>query len=196
VASYSDGFDRANDPDDLGANWTTDVGELNIASNQCSCVGAAIDAARYTAGTLASANHYSQIDYISGSVGPHAIARQASATQTYYCIRLGDTWSTWTLYKVVAGAFTALDTWGRTTNPSDTGKVECNGSAIKGYCGGVEVMSDSNSDITSGLYAGVGSNWSGRVLDNWAAADLAAGTRPLPQKALGGPFAGPLGGPL
>jgi len=175
MASYSDDFNRANGP--LGANWTVDVGTLTISSNRVLSGSGGGNAARYTGGALASANHFSQctcaVDRAVNDYGG-PIARQASSTLTFYMGYYADeSLSTgYRLIRVVSGVDTLLD-----SDPSGTGlitmKLEVDGSTQELYVGGVLEASASDTQITSGLYAGIIGYNSESALDDWQSADLA-----------------------
>lgn len=76
------------------------------------------------------------------------------------------------LYKNVAGSFTLLGTGSATAASGDTLKLECVGSAIKGYVNGTLDVSVTDSSLTTGTKVGI------RIfgyIDDFAATDLSGG---------------------
>jgi len=175
MASYSDDFDRANG--EIGANWIEDAGDIDIVSNVAETqTDGAWNRARY-ASALDSNDHYVQADMAGRSTSNHGniTARQASSTQTDYDCGFVEAYDT-RLRKHFSGE-TNLDTWvGPPDNNQHTFKLIVDGASQSLEVDGTERCSGTDSDVTTGAYAGI-SVWDmeGGRWDNWSAADLAAG---------------------
>lgn len=117
---------------------------------------------------------------VSAGLGPMC-RKDSSATLTFYLLWL--TWSgtSWvvTMYKVVGGTFTGLGTTNVavTFSSGDTVKLTVNGTTLTGYINGTEVISRTDSAITTGLRTGArGYDTASQApeIDDFAAADLSA----------------------
>lgn len=184
TTTYSENFDGT-DGDVIGnlLTWTETSGDFDRASNKVVLTtndGTERDARAEH--DLSSADHYVQavIGSVAGldvGMGP-ACRFSASARTFYYCYPYGiGTPKIW-LYKKVSGAITQLGNTAVTYALPESYKVEANGSTIKAYQSGTERLSVTDTAITGNLRGGI---WgyrnaaSSATLDNWSAADLAAG---------------------
>lgn len=186
MASASDNFDRA-DSTTLGANWTEDSGDWQIASNAAvqDTTGGSYRKARYTATAPDTADHYSEALCRTPDANRGAgtcVRAAASSAVTYYGFVLfgGDAGY---LVEITAGGETILDTGSAVTANTDyTVRSIANGTTITGNRNGVEDVSATDASLASGgwgLAAFGGSSDNAMRWDNWAASDLAA--PPAPQ---------------
>jgi hypothetical protein len=173
VAIFSDNFDRAS-ASDLGAGWVEVSGDWSIVSNQLSpgSVGGTI--ILRAAGAMDSSDHYAQV----------TIAATTPVSQGVWCrgnsdLTSGYAWrnngSNWSLFSVLAGAFTSIGTYTAAAVAGDVAKVQAVGSTIKGFVNGVERVSVVNTAVTTGTSVGIRSEANtGLRFDNFAAADVTA----------------------
>jgi len=168
-------FTAANNTNLNTLGWTADSGAITVQSNIATTTNGEVYVRyRYTATEMASANHYVQAERISGS--PAITARQASSADTEYALNIHGTYDISYLYKYVTGTKTELDSWTRLAESGETWKLEVNGSVQNGYHEGVLVLEGTDIAITTGTFAGIRGNvYASEGLDDWSAADLAAG---------------------
>ena len=174
MASYSDNFDRANG--EIGANWIEDNGDIDIVSNVAEPqTSGAWNRARYNS-VLDSNDHFTQatLGGRDSDAQGCVTVRQASSTFTCYFGSYTTENGVYELKKVVDDEETELD-----TAPSGTGavvfKLTVDGATQSLEVATVEVCTDTDSDVTTGLYAGMCAfHFDGRM-DNWSAEDLGAG---------------------
>jgi hypothetical protein len=193
ATAYPDDFNRT-DNTTLGSPWEEIVTDLAIRSNRfATASGNTSDnpRARYNA-DLSSGNHYVQITAASeGSSGSFpqnvyfgALARYASAADTCYVgWQRRSTSTSRVLQKVVTGTFTTLLSDNTSATVPYAVKVEINGSALKLYIAGVQVLSTTDTAITGNLRGGALLRGGGdaiisgnQALDDWLAEDLALTT--------------------
>lgn len=180
----SDDFNRAS----LGANWDqTNAfnGSVNIVSS--TLVSAAHSqecAARYVSGTFA-ADQYSSLELVTwNQFGNNRIGVAArmspddDGNRDHYEYVIfdnnGSTTKTTELAKVVNGSRTILTSSSVLWASGDRIEIECEGTTIRGLKNGTEVVSVTDSDITTGR-PGVRTT-SGKTGDNWQGGDLSAST--------------------
>lgn len=186
--------------------WTETVSGLDIVSNAAKLViSEAVASAR--TGSLSSSNVYAQsvittLTHGSGSSN-QAICivtarRESSGEVNYYGMRMTHGQATGNFIQIekrVGTTTTALDGPDTiTTSTPETIKVECNGSTIKGYRGGSEVLSGTDTAITTSVLVGIrgyaynpSDNDIG-IFDSFEAGDLAAApaSTSLPMENMGG----------
>jgi hypothetical protein len=173
MASYSDNFNRGDG--EIGANWIEDSGDIDIVSNTAQSQTADVfNRARY-ASALASSDHYSQADVITGKTCIVTV-RQAGSAHTNYQARRGGAWSTYRIYKVVSGTETLLVSGTDDGDATCTIKMECNGSTLTMYKNGTSKATTTDTAISTGTYAGIEKYTNNGGWDNWTAADLAVTT--------------------
>jgi hypothetical protein len=173
VTSFSDDFNRA-DSTDLGAGWVEVSGDWSIASNQLSPGAAGGTILVRAATAMATSDNFAQV----------TIAATTSASQGLWCrgnsdLTSGYAWrnngSNWSLFSVVAGAFTNIGTYSAAAVAGDVAKVQAVGSTIKGFVNGVERVSVVNSAVATGTTVGVRSDsTSGLKYDSFSAGDVAS----------------------
>ena len=176
MTSFSDDFNRA-DSTDLGANWVeVSTTDWAIVSNRLSPGAAGGTIVVRAATAMASSDHYAQV----------TIAATTSASQGVWCrgdstLANGYLWrnngSNWTLFKVVAGSFTAIGSaFVAAAAPGDVAKIQAVGSTIKGYVNGIERASVTDTAVTSGTSVGIRSDSTSALrYDDFSAADVVAG---------------------
>lgn len=192
MSSIAESFNTA-DSATLGPDlsWTKIGIGASIVSNRCRFTSGSATVVRADS-DLASADHAAEAKLYfssgSGNAGMGPICRKdSSATLTYYLFWITWSGSAWvaTMYKAIGGALTALGTAGVTVTfaSGDTVKISANGTTIKGYINDTEIMSRTDSSITSGTRTGARGydNASGvnPEIDDFAAADLGAATLSL-----------------
>ncbi|MFD9564358.1 hypothetical protein [Streptomyces sp. NPDC059994] len=174
MASFSDDFNRANSTD-LGASWVEVSGDWSILSNQLSPGAAGGTIILRAASTMASNDHYAQA----------TIAATTAASQGVWCrgnanITSGYLWrnngTSWDLFRVVGGSFTAIGTYAAAAAPGDIARVQAVGSTITAYVGGIQRVSVTDTAVTTGTSVGIRADSAGALrFDDFTAADLSAG---------------------
>jgi hypothetical protein len=179
VAAFSDDFNRP-DSSDLGPGWVEVSGDWSIIGGQLAPDTSSGNTILRAAVPMASSDHSAQF----------TIAATAAASQGVWCrgdntLNNGYLWrtngSSWDLFTVVGGGFTAIATYTAPVAPGDVAKVQAVGNVIKGYVNGVERVSVINTAVTSGTSVGLRiMALPGLRFDDFAAADVTAGvTVPL-----------------
>jgi hypothetical protein len=179
VAAFSDDFNRP-DSTDLGPGWVEVSGDWSIIGGQLAPDTSSGNTIVRATTVMASSDHSAQF----------TIAATAAASQGVWCrgdstLSNGYLWrtngSSWDLFSVVGGSFTAIGTYAVAVAPGDVAKVQAVGSTIKGYVNGIERVSVVNSAVTSGTSVGLRiMALPGLRFDDFAAADVTAGvTVPL-----------------
>jgi hypothetical protein len=174
VASFSDDFNRA-DSTNLGAGWVEVSGDWSIVSQQLSPGAAGGTIILRAAGAMDSNDNYAQV----------TIAATAAVSQGVWCrgnsnISQGYLWrnngTSWDLFQVVGGSFTAIGTYTAAAAPGDVAKVQAVGSTIKGYVNGVQRVSVTDTGVTTGTSVGIrGESTNSLRYDDFSAADITAG---------------------
>ena len=183
MASYSDNFDRANG--EIGANWIEDNGDIDIVSNRAvnQTVGS-WNRARY-ASALDGDDHFSEADVMaqtSGDITGGPFARQPDVpNQTHYLAGYNkeDNATGYVLWKFINSGQTELDT-AASGNGEKTVRITVIGATQSMEVDTVEVCSDTDSDLTTGIYCGIGGYTTRASFNNWSAEDLAAGGLSIP----------------
>jgi hypothetical protein len=189
MASYGDDFNRADGS--LGANWGgLQSGETTVAGNKMR------RAANYNAGlamwqgALATDAFDVSLDFTcTGSGGQYVeiLGRVGSASAvdsdvTGYGFYLEGSGSACGIERYNSGTYTVLDSGALSLTNGQTYRARLvgNGAAITAYLDGVQVFSGTDSNITSGKYAGV-LTYANNValdMDDWTAADASAPPAP------------------
>lgn len=184
MATVSDDFNRSNSTS-LGSNWAEDSGNWVIVSNTLrqSTSSGAYRKARWVGSALASSDYAVQAVCSSsnGAVGPGVFGRgAASSTVTYYGLVFfpGDNIY---IVEITAGSESVLASGSGFTPSSGvayTLRLECEGTALRGYVNGTLRVSGSDSTLASGAvgvmsYGGSSDNNS---FDDWTASDLSSGS--------------------
>jgi hypothetical protein len=182
VASFTDDFNRA-DSTDLGAGWVEVSGDWSIVSNQLSPGAAGGTIILRAAGAMASDDNSAQVTIASTAAASHGVWCRGNAN-----ISSGYLWrndgSTWDLFSVVGGSFTAIGSYAAAAAPGDVAKVQAVGSTIKAFVNGVERVSLTNTHVTTGVNVGIRSESAGAIrFDNFTAADVTAGATLTPATA-------------
>jgi hypothetical protein len=173
MTTFSDDFNRT-DSTDLGAGWVEVSGDWSIVSNQLSPGAAGGTILVRAATAMATSDNFAQV----------TIASTTSASQGLWCrgnsdLTSGYAWrnngSNWSLFSVVAGAFTNIGTYSAAAVAGDVAKVQAQGSTIKGFVNGVERVSVVNTAVATGTTVGVRSDsTSGLKYDSFSAGDIAS----------------------
>jgi len=197
--TITENFDRADSTTVMGNNltWTQVTGTWGTTSNKGYKVNtnAIIEAARAES-ALSSADHYAQVAVgaaaaagISTLSGP--ACRFAAAANTYYLT--ANYLNRLYITKIVAGVQTNITSTPR-VYAAETLKVQANGSTIKGYASGAEILSTTDTAITGNLRTGLTSYGSNETFESFEASDLAAPGHPASKRAGGVPFMHKSGG--
>jgi hypothetical protein len=175
VATFTDDFNRSNSTD-LGVNWVEVSGDWSIVSNQLSPGAAGGTIILRAAGAMATTDHFAQV----------TIAATTAASQGVWCrgnanISTGYLWrnngTSWDLFSVVGGSFTAIGTYAAAAAPGDVAKVQAVGSIVKGFVNGVQRVSVTDTAVTTGTSVGIRSDSAGAIrYDDFTAGDVTAGT--------------------
>lgn len=174
MAVFSDDFNRA-DLGNLGANWANASNGFQIISNTAAPTSAAgLCITYYSAGSTASATQFAQmkVSTSSGTFGA-MVRNDGTANNAYVATYNG---ATLQIYKIVAGAVTAIATSGAfTINVGDIIRTEASGSTIKNFVNGVQQLSVTDTSLpgAAGNRVGMVSNLSllGRF-DDWSGGDI------------------------
>jgi hypothetical protein len=175
MASFADDFNRA-DSTTVGNGWVEVSGDWSIASNRLS-PGAAGGTIILRCGTpMASADHAVQATIaVAAAVSAGIWARGNSNISNGYLWRNDGT--SWNLFSVVGGSFTSIGSFAGAAVAGDVAKLECIGSAIKGYVNGIVRVSVTNTDVAAGVETGFRSESAGGVrYDDFSAADITTGS--------------------
>lgn len=185
MTTFSDDFNRT-DSTDLGAGWVEVSGDWSIVSNQLSPGAAGGTILVRAATAMATSDNFAQV----------TIASTTSASQGLWCrgdstLNSGYAWrnngSNWSLFSVVAGAFTNIGTYSAAAVAGDVAKVQAQGSTIKGFVNGVERVSVVNTAVATGTTVGVRSDsTSGLKYDSFSAGDIASTVTGTATGAFGG----------
>lgn len=169
MALYSDDFNRP-DSTNLG-NWNEFGDNFSIISNQLAPGTSATGFVLY-ASPLDTSDHYSEIvitNATASSMG--AVARSDVSGNNFYLWRSNGT--SWDLFYNVGGSFITIGTYNAPLVNGDVARIQCVGSTIKGFVNGVERVSVTDTNVTTGTYAGVRSAASSTArYDNFLAGDV------------------------
>lgn len=157
--TITDTFDRADGPignSSEGWAWSNVAGTWTIYSNAAGASAGFGWLACRAQSDLSSADQYSQV--VIGTTkeyyGP-AVRMGASSPVTFYQFS-ADT--TRYLFKLVGGAQTVIASTAGTQVSGQTWKIEANGSTIKGYVNAAEILSVTDTSISSGVRTGIAGN--------------------------------------
>lgn len=181
--TITENFDRADSTSVMGNNltWTQVTGTWGTTSNK----GYKVSTNKVTEwaraeSDLSSADHYAQV-LIGFAVDTFRFAgpacRFASAAGTHYSTL--NYVNTQYLIKHVAGTRTDLSTAAH-TYAAEVLKVQSNGSTIKGYAAGSELMSVTDTAITGNTRTGLVSYGNNETFESFQAADLSSPTTATP----------------
>jgi len=171
MASYSDDFNRP-DSTNIG-NWTESGDNWSIISQQLAPGTSTLSIVIYNS-TLDTTDHYAEITLSNATATSMGVfARSDVGGNNFYLLRNNGT--SWDLFSNIGGSFTNIGTYTAAPNNGDTARIHCVGSTIKGFINGVERISVTNTDITTGVYSGLRSEASSTArYDNFLAADISS----------------------
>ena len=176
----TDDFNRANESP-ISTPWTVWTGTPRILSNQYDVQavdGGARCVARYD-GAASVTDMYAQLSVIArptapASIGPTVRCNTASwASGNGYAFFWINGLSGFTLFKFVAGSEAVIDTVVM-AEPSlpYTLRIEAQGTTLRGFVNGSQVISTTDTDISTGTGAAIFGNVVGCKADTFAAGDL------------------------
>jgi hypothetical protein len=175
--TYTEDFTRANSSSQVGnlLTWAQQSGTWGTFSNAAYKVSSgSIKEGCRAQHDLSSADHSAQVTVSNGAQSQGPAARfDSAATTLYSTTEYGST--TYYLTKVVAQTETGIGNVGNTYADGDIYKVSCNGSTIKSYKNGVEVISVTDTSITGNVRCGMFSSNVNGLMDDFIATDLSAG---------------------
>lgn len=179
--TYTDNFNRSDSTtvgsSSEGWSWTETEGtEWAILSNALSLNTASERTIRAEA-DLSSSDHYAETTWtnVSGISYPAICTRFATSALTFYMADFRNTGTLARIYKRVSGTYTVIASGAFTSASPSLLKCQSNGSAIKGYSAGVEVVSVTDTAISSGTRCGIDA--AGNLkFDDWTHSDIAANT--------------------
>jgi hypothetical protein len=200
ATSYTDAFTYSDGdlPTVSSGAWAelvngADTADVNVSGNKVRSGSSETNSsvAQYTS-ALSTDDHYAEVDvdtlntpYHNRSYGSSNVRLEDGGTNqlnTYYYQITKDSAAAvkGRLSKIVLGVGTNLQDNAQSWTTGDTIKTSADGSTVKGYINGVEKESVTDAAVAGVLYCGLAMRTSdgsaGDVeLDNWAAADLAAG---------------------
>lgn len=175
TALATDNFNRANAAN-LGANWTSNVADITIASNKATVT--ADPAGEYNNTVTWPNDQYSQtiISTLPGggqSAGP--TARNATDGSFYAYVATFNTNSE--LFKSIVGVgYTTFSSAGPAITAGDVLKVRASSTAVSGDRNGTQQLTTTDSSLTTGR-AGICGFGSG-VMDDFEGGDFATGSLP------------------
>lgn len=166
----SDDFNRA-DADALGSNWTEETQDWDIVSNKARATLPGTSVA-YWSGAFnpASADYDVQgLVQKTGDVGASGLIGRRTGADTYYVLYINTFSQLLVLSKIVAGVETELGTFngGYANNTDYTIKLSMSGTTIKGFEGGVERISVTDSAISAIGKPGIWSDDDGALSDDF-----------------------------
>ncbi len=192
--TITDNFTRA-DGTTIGnlLTWTETSGDMETVSNQVRNVNDGIPGSESRAETdLSSSDHYSQASVAGLGSGSDitiagVLARHSASAATFYNSYFRRDDGKQHVRKCVTGTYTELGDTAVTYSIPEACKLECSGTAIKGYQAGVQRVSVTDSAISGNtrcgihLFSATGSTKA--LIDDFEAADLAAAVE-LPKDSL------------
>lgn len=185
MTSFSDDFNRA-DSSNLGANWVEVSGDWSIVSNQLSPGSAGGTILLRAATAMATNNNYAQATIAATTAASHGVWCRGNSNLTSGYLWRNDGTS-WDLFSVVGGSFTNIGTFAGAAAPGDVAKVQADGSTIKGFVNGVERVSVTDANVTTGTSVGIRSESSGSIrFDDFTGADVAQTVTGTASGAFGG----------
>ena len=175
--AYSDNFNRANGS--LGSPWVTLIGAPAIDTNAAIGVTAVVDNGAMYDVAIAD-DQFSEVTITStdtgglyGDGGPATRMSNVGGTYYYKCgLSLQGSSATLAIYKNNNGSYTQFGSTVAVATATHTVKITSIGSTHKGYLDGVEIISGTDTQLTSGRAGLVffhdggvaparGDNWSG-----------------------------------
>jgi len=171
MATYTDDFNRANSTT-IG-NWTEVGDDWSINTNQLAPGTGSTSFVLY-ASPLDASDHYAEIVLSNATASSMGVLARADVNGTNFYLWRNDG-ATWDLFYNIGGNFTSVGSFAAAAANGDVARIECVGSTIKGFVNGVERVSVTDTNIPTGVYAGVRSAASSTArYDNFAASDVGA----------------------
>ncbi|MFE6126792.1 hypothetical protein ACFQ6Q_00745 [Streptomyces sp. NPDC056437] len=174
MTTFTDDFNRA-DSSILGANWVEVSGDWSIVSSRLSSGSAGGTIILRAAGAMATNDHYAQVTIATTAAASHGVwcRGNANISQGYLWRNDGTSWN---LFSVVGGSFTSIGSFAGAAVNGDVAKVQAVGSTIKGFVNGVQRVSVTDTNVTTGTSVGLrAESVSTLRFDDFAAADVTIG---------------------
>lgn len=174
MTTFTDDFNRA-DSSNLGAGWVEVSGDWSISTNQLSSGNAGGTVLLRAAGAMATDDNGAQVTVVTtAAVSQGVWCRGDNNLQNGYLWRNNGT--SWDLFAVVGGSFTAIATFAAAAVNGDVMKVQAVGTAIKAFVNGVQRASVTDSSVTTGKTVGVRAESTNSLrFDNFTGADVGSG---------------------
>jgi hypothetical protein len=174
MTTFTDTFDRP-DSSSLGPDWAEVSGDWALISGQLSPGNAGGTIILRYASAMASSDHWAQVTIAATTAASHGVwCRGTSNISAGYLWR--NDGSTWTLFAVVGGSFTAIGSYAVAAAPGDVARIQAVGSTITAYVNGVVRVSVVDTSVTTGTNVGLrGESTSALRYDDFSAADVTAG---------------------
>ena len=173
MGSWTDNFNRADDPGSLGANWTSAGGCFQITSNQAEHFTTGRNL--YTAGTPSGNDQYAQLKSVSI---PASIYAGGPAVRVAYPLQ--QSYMAWLrngngvdIFKYFDSIFTNLGNTTMSLSGGEVIRIEVSGTSVRALVDGVEKISPAtDSSIDSGGVGLHGFGDSDVFYDDWEGGDL------------------------
>ena len=170
-------FNKANGALGPDLTWTTTAGSIGVVSNRAQNTGASLSVTDARAeSALATSDQYAQITCIRNTPdtsqdAARVCARFSETARTHYFVGLLGN-NTYQIFRRVLGTATSLASGSYTWANNDVLRIEVSGATITLKVNGSTVASATDSNITSGLYTGIGFADIVYQSDNFEAGDL------------------------
>lgn len=173
MTNFSDDFNRA-DSSDLGAGWVEVSGDWSIVSQQLSPGSAGGTIILRAASAMATDDNYAETTIAATTAASHGVwCRGNSSISNGYLWRNDGT--SWDLFSVVGGSFTAIGTYAAAAAPGDIARVQAVGSTITAYVNGIQRVSVTDTNVATGTSVGIRSESTAAIrFDDFTAADVTA----------------------
>jgi hypothetical protein len=174
VTTFTDDFNRS-DSTSLGAGWVEVSGDWSIISNQLSSGSAGGTIILRAAGAMASNDNSVQVTIAATAAVSHGIWCRGNSNITSGYLWRNDGTS-WNLFSVVGGSFTSIGSFAGAAIAGDVAKVQAVGSTIKGFVNGIQRVSVTDTNVTTGTSVGLrAESVSALRFDDFTAADVSSG---------------------
>lgn len=174
MTTFTDDFNRADGSP--GANWTQVSGTWSIISQQLSSGSAGGTVVIRATGAMATNDNSAQVTIAATAAVSHGVWCRGSSTLTSGYLWRNDGTS-WNLFSVVGGSFTSIGSFSGAAVAGDVAKVQAIGSTIKGFVNGIQRVSVTDTNVTTGTSVGIRAESTSTLrFDDFTGADVTTGT--------------------